>query len=212
MKPWKDALAGFAGIGLVCVVFNSGCAFGTRHADIAYPPPGVDEDTNAVTAISAPPGSRCPIALRPFTDDRADKRVVGHVRNGFGMKTAEVVGPDDLSTVVTEAVRDELTRAGYQVYQASTCTNPNTPVISGSLVEVYCDAYMSYEGTVDLFVWLSRDGKEFYQKTYMGKGSVGANWMSTGQSYGKSLSLALKDALESMKRDLPMALVQPPTH
>jgi hypothetical protein len=36
--------------------------------------------------------------------------------------------------------------------------------------------------------------------------------MSTGQSYGKSLSLALKDALESMKRDLPMALVQPPTH
>ena len=68
--------------------------------------------------------------------------------------------------------------------------------------------YFTYDGTVTLRVQLQRAGQAFYKNTYEGKGSVGMNWGATGDSYGRSLSLALADAIEHLKRDLPLALQQ----
>ncbi len=190
---------------LLCSLFTSGCAFGTRHAKVTYPP--ATSKTNKVALISAPAGSQGEIVLEPFTDDRADKRVVGHVRNGFGMKTAEVVADNDLAEVLNQAVRSELTRAGYTLLSATdSAATQKVPAIGGSLVNLYCDAYMSYEGKASLHVRILRDGQEIFRKTYQGEGSVGMNWAATSASYGTSLSLAIQDALEALKRDLPAAL------
>lgn len=192
-------------LGLVLLSTN-GCAFGTRHAKITYPP-----DTKAAKAAtnSPPAGMLGRIAVQQFDDDRADKRVVGHVRNGFGMKTAEVVcDTEDINSLVTEAVRGELQKAGYEVVNTDAAADASTPVLMGSLTSLYCDAYMSYDGSATLVVRVSRAGKEVFKKSYEGKGSVGINWGASGTSYGRSLSLALLDAIEVMKRDLPTALKQ----
>lgn len=191
---------------LICSLFASGCAFGTRQAKITYPPTGSQGEK--VGLIGAPAGSHGEIVLEKFNDDRADKTLVGHVRNGYGIKTAKVVGEPDLTSVVNEAVRCELVRAGYAVQTPADATATNTPVISGALVKLYCDAYMSYEGTASIYVRITRDGKEILRKTYEGQGSAGMNWAMTGASYGLSLSLAIQDALEKLKLDLPAALKQ----
>ncbi len=191
---------------ILCSLFTSGCAFGTRLAKITYPPTGSQNEKTGL--ITAPAGSQGEIVLQQFSDDRADKTIVGHVRNGYGMKTAKVVGQPDLTDVVNEAVRSELVRAGYVVQGAGAATATNTPVISGALVKLYCDAYMSYEGSASIYVRITRDGKEILRKTYEGEGSAGMNWAMTGASYGISLSLAIQDTLEKLKRDLPAALKQ----
>jgi hypothetical protein len=190
-------------ITLSCLVLTPGCAFGTRHVKISYPPAGSQQAKTDL--ISAPAGSKGEIILQPFTDDRADKRLVGHVRNGYGMKTATVVSESDLTQLLNEAVRVELVQAGWVVL-GSDATSTNTPTIGGALVKLYCDAYMSYEGTASIYVRVTREGKEVFRKTYEGEGSAGMNWAMTSSSYGNSLSLAIQDALESLKRDLPAAL------
>ena len=185
---------------------STGCAFGTRHANITYPP---DPDHQDAAANAKPAGSSGRVALQSFVDDRADKRLVGHVRNGFGMKTADVVSDQqDLSALVTGAVRAELQKAGYEVVGAEGKTEEGVPVLAGSLTRLYCDAYMNYEGEATLILRVQRDGEEVYRKTYEGKGSAGMNWTATGASYGKSVSFAIVDAIEVMLRDLPTALNQ----
>jgi len=191
---------------IMCSLFTSGCAFGTRQAKITYPP--TSSQSEKAGLITAPVGSQGEIVLQQFSDDRADKAIVGHVRNGYGMKTAKVVGQPDLTDVVNQAVRAELIRAGYVVQDAGAAISTNMPVISGALVKLYCDAYMSYEGSASLYVRITRDGKEILRKTYEGEGSAGMNWAMTGTSYGLSLSLAIQDTLEKLKRDLPAALKQ----
>ena len=193
-------------IALLSLLFTSGCAFGTRHAKITYPP-----DTKAAKSATnaAPVGAQGRIVVQHFDDDRADKRIVGHVRNGFGMKTAEVVcETEKLDDLVTEALRSELQKAGYEVLDNTSQNDDGTPVLSGSLTALYCDAYMSYEGSATLVLKVYRGGREVFKKAFEGKGSVGVNWGASSASYGRSLSLALVDAIEVMKRDLPTAFKQ----
>jgi hypothetical protein len=186
------------------LIFATGCAFGTRHAQITYPPVGETENLAA-----APPAgsSRGRIALQPFQDGRGDKSLVGNVRNGLGMKTADVVCDNaDLAELVTYAVRTELRKAGYEVVDVKSSNSNGTLVLSGSLTEMYCDAYFAYDGRVTLSVRIERDGRQVLQGDFAGKGSVGMNWAATGSSYGDSLSLALKQAIDAMIQQLPDAL------
>lgn len=193
------------GMGLI-LAMTSGCAFGTRHAKVTYPPASVTakSSTNAPAA-----GVTGRIALEPFDDVRADKQIVGHVRNGFGMKTADVVCDDqDIAALVNTALRGELQKAGYEVLEAGSPAAGDAPVLGGSLTTLYCDAYMNYDGSATLVVHLSRAGNVVFKKTYEGKGSSGMNWAATGSGYGDSLSLAVVDVIAVMMRDLPTALRQ----
>jgi hypothetical protein len=83
-------------------------------------------------------------------------------------------------------------------------------MMDGALVELYCDSFMTYEGTASLYVRITRGGSEVFRKTYKGEGSAGVNVAMTAKSYGLSLSLAIQDSLELLKRDLPAALKQMP--
>jgi hypothetical protein len=186
------------------LLLTSGCAFGTRHAKLTYPPGALSEKaaTNA-----CPAGSKGRIVLQRFSDDRANKRLVGHVRNGWGMKTAEVVSDDgDLSDLITGAVRSELQKAGYEVL--SDAAAGGLPQLAGGLTAMYCDAYLTYEGKATLVVRVNRDGNEVFKRTYEGQGSAGLNWTMSSASYGKSLSVALQEAILALVADLPTALKQ----
>lgn len=197
----KNALRG--GCFLFVAVALAGCAFGTRQATLTYPPATVHQ---AVVADAATKNTT--IILNKFGDERSDKSVVGTVRNGFGMRTADVVASSDVSDWVTKAVGTELRANGYRVVSASpeTINDPKAIVVSGSVLNAFCDMYMSYTGQVSLLTKVTKGSNGMVAKHYSGEGSAGLAVAATGESFAESLSLALRDALKKFMADLEGAL------
>ena len=183
---------------LVAGSLLAGCAFGERQANLAYPPVA-DEDL--ISSAEAAPGARGgTVYIEDFEDIRSSTMLVGHVRNGLGMKTAEVVAQRDVPEWVHEALVLELKESGYQVMDGVAPAGQTT--ISGDIVRVYCDAYLTYDGEVTLRMEATKEGQSLVQNTYTGTGSAGISWAATGDSYSQSLSLALQSALRQFLADL----------
>lgn len=181
----------------------SGCAFGTRHAELNYPPAkGGGEVIATAEAAGTPAGAGFDVILA-VADMRASKERIGNVKNGFGMDTANVVTEADIRTWVEDAFTRELTDAGYAVIPAGSGTGPDTAIkLDAEVTKVYCDAYLTYDGEVLMTVTLSRQGAPAHVKAYEGSGSVGLSWAATAKSYGESLSLALQDGIRQVMADL----------
>lgn len=179
----------------------TGCAFGTRQPTLTYPPQAASGETGVAHAASPPAQKPVTIVLRKFTDQRSDRRVVGTVRNGFGMKTADVVPTNDVADWVTEAIRSELQSSGYTVLDAA-AADSESAVVSGEILNVFCDMYMSYTGQVSLLARVSRGEKELFNRHYAGEGSTGLAWAATADSYNQSLALALAAALHRFVPEL----------
>ena len=126
-------------VGLFCLSVSSltGCAFGTRQANLGYVP-------TSPTMRSAPtPGLA--LTVVQFSDQRSEKKAVGEVRNGYGMRTAAVVPDKDIAAWITQGVQRELENAGYKVTvsQAPPSTS-GALMLQGDVVTVYCTAMFSY--------------------------------------------------------------------
>lgn len=178
---------------------GAGCAFGERHAELGYPP---ENGGGVVSTAEAAPaaGGRGTVYIGALQDIRPDKKVVGHVRNGFGMKTAEVVAQRDVPDWIRGALAAELEAAGYRVVDGAGPADSAT--ISGDIVRVYCDAYLTYDGEVTLRLFTVKAGDSLVSQTYTGHGSAGVSWAATGDSYSESLSLALQDVLRQFLAEL----------
>jgi hypothetical protein len=192
---------------ITTLLFVTGCAFGTRHATLNYPPRESAGDVGIAEASTPAAGSGNAVVVVPFVDHREDKEIIGHVRNGLGMKTAKVVADGDVARWVNQAVSMVLERAGYDVIMGQTQSeSPAVFVLSGEIVTVYCDAYFTYKGEVSVFASVAKGDREVLKKRYVGKGSAGMNWGGTAESYGQSLSLALADALDGLVKDINSVL------
>lgn len=178
-----------------------GCAFGTREAVMRYPPRDEIGLVPAAQAAAAPGSRNTAIVLAGFQDLRQDKRLVGAVRNGFGMVTADVIVMNSVPEWVTEAAATELRNAGYTV-SPKTEGQQTAAVLSGDILNVFCDAFFTYDGQISLNVTLRRNGSDLLSKTYLGKGTSGMNWAATSEGYAESLALALSDALKQMTADV----------
>ena len=178
---------------------SSGCAFGTRHAELTYPP--VDREPGALVAAAraGEAGAACCDVVLNVSDMRAETRRIGNVRNTFGMDTADVVTSDDVRTWVEDAFKHELTSAGYAVVPAG---SDHAIMLDADITKVHCDVYLTYDGEVSMTVSLSREGMPALEKHYEGSGSVGLSWAATAQSYAGSLALALQDAVSHVMQDL----------
>lgn len=199
-----------AGFGLLMAAALAGCAFGTRQPTLVYPPP-VD-----ASIAAAPPGKseavskKAKIVLASFRDERTDKTVVGTVRNGFGMRTADVVPTNNVADWVTDAVGTELRLSGYSVVRGG-AADPNDPesvLIGGDVLNVFCDMYMSYTGQVSLLTKVRTGSGVLLTKHYAGEGSAGLAFAATGESYAQSLALALQSALRKFVADLEAKLAE----
>jgi uncharacterized lipoprotein YajG len=182
---------------LIAGSLAAACAFGERQAHLGYPP---EPDAALVSSAEAALASRGIVYIGNFGDVRSSKMIVGHVRNGFGMKTAEVVAQRDVPGWVREALAHELKASGYQVMDGVAPEDGAT--ISGDIIRVYCDAYFTYDGEVTLRMETGRAGQSLVKNVYTGTGSAGLNWGATGDSYSESLSMALQSALRKFIADL----------
>lgn len=181
----------------------SGCAFGTRHAELNYPPSKGGAEVIATAEASVVPAAAGIDVILAVSDMRASKERIGNVRNGFGMDTANVVTEADIRAWVEGAFTRELTDAGYVVIPAGSGTGPETAItLDAEVTKVYCDAYLTYDGEVLMTVTLARQGAPAHVKAYEGSGSVGLSWAATAKSYGESLSLALQDGIRQVMADL----------
>ena len=183
----------------------AGCAFGTREVLLKYPPQSEPGAVPTAHAAPAPTPKKTEIVLAGFNDMRQDKRLIGTVRNGFGMRTADVVATNNVPTWVTDAIKAELNNAGYKVILNATEAQLPT-FLSGDIINIFCDAYFTYEGQVSLNVKVIKNGKDVVNKLFVGKGSAGMNWGATSDAYGQSLSLALSDALKQVVAELNTSL------
>ena len=169
----------------ICFII-SGCAFGTRRPILKY----------TIGTISKPQNN-INIFVDTFIDDRLDKEVIGHVRNGYGMKTAKVVTVTSISDWVSEAMKAELQNSGYTV-----TTDPNTNnIVEGEVIKVYCDSYMTYDGEVGIEVTLKKNGEEIFSRKYLGK-DESINMACRAKSYGITLERCLQKALVDAVHDI----------
>lgn len=201
-------------VSLIVLVLSSGCAFGNRHINLAYPPARTADASHpagsAPSASNAAPGLPT-VVLVDFLDQRANKAAVGDVHNGFGMHTADVVAQNSVPEWVVTAVAIELQRAGFQVIRArSVPSAAENSVITGEVLTAYCAAWTKYEGDVSFSARVEYRGKEVLRKTYQGKIDSMTNWGASGKSYSLALSIALETAAQSfaaeLGRDLPASL------
>src|SRR5574343_311680 len=192
-----------SGCFLFVAVALAGCAFGTRQASLTYPPAAVEQ-----AAVSGAVTKKTTIVLNKFGDERSDKSVVGTVRNGFGMSTADVVATTDVSDWVTKAVGTELWANGYRCVSGSPETFNDTKVVavSGTVLNACCDMYMSHTGQVSLLAKVRKENNEVITRHYNGEGSAGLAVAATSESFAESLSLALRDALKKFMADLETML------
>ena len=193
---------------LVSVVLLAGCAFGTRQPTLIYPPASESGEKSIAHAEARPSPKNVQIVLKPFTDQRSNKKVVGTVRNALGMRTAEVIPTNSVTDWVTQALGTELRNDGYTVVSEIPAGTPRgaSAVVSGEILNVFCDMYFSYTGQVSLVAKVSQDGKEVLNKHYAGEGSAGVAVAMTAESYAQSLALALSSALKQFVSDLDKTL------
>ncbi|HYP68786.1 MAG TPA: YajG family lipoprotein [Thiobacillaceae bacterium] len=193
---------------LVSVILLAGCAFGTRQPTLIYPPKSEPSETSVAHAAAIPTPKHVQIILKPFVDQRSNKNVVGTVRNGFGMRTADVIPTNSVDEWVTQAVTAELKNDGYTVFNGAPGDNSAGPsaVVSGEVLNVFCDMYLSYTGQVSVITRVTKDGKEFLNKHYAGEGSAGLAFAGTAESYSQSLALALSSVIKQFVSDLDKSL------
>ena len=184
----KRVLTMMIALGFIPVVLTS-CAFGTRHPLLEY---------KVVTANSQP--KNITVYVENFKDERTEKNLIGNVRNGWGLKTADVVTDTDIAEWVTDALKTELGNGGYVVAKDRT-----ELIAGGEVLTVYCDSYMQYEGNVTLGMVLKRNGETLIDKKYTGK-ATNLNIAATAKSYGKTVEQSLQNAMKQIISDINLKL------
>lgn len=200
---------------IILLVLSTGCAFGNRHVNLAYPPQRAsatsrpsDSPPPAPTAESGPAA----VVLVDFLDQRP-KKTIGDVHNGFGMHTADVVAQNSVPEWVASGVALELQKAGFKVIRAHSIPSAaENSVITGEVLTAFCASWTKYEGDVSFAARVEYKGKELLRKTYQGKIDSMTNWGASSKSFGLALSLALESAAQSfaaeLRRDLPVTVSQ----
>lgn len=185
------------------LVAMSGCAFGTRTV-------ALNPVTTSLALDAA--GQRVYVEVLDKRD-AALKPVVGHVKNGFGMKTADVVGDKEVTVWVRDSLVAELKRSGALISVEPTTRDGRTSKIAVDIQVCYAQAYWNYGGEVRVALTVSQDQTALINgKMYSVTAQLGTNFGATAESYQRVLELAMDALLQQMLPDIITAITanQPP--
>jgi len=181
---------------VMLIALFSGCAFGTRHANL-----------REITVASRTPdaGSRAvSIYVSPVEDCRAERSSIGCVRNGFGMRTAEVVCRTDVCEWARNCIAASLRKAGYDVHTEA--HSPQCEITLNTMMDkAFCESYMKYKAEVSLGIELTTAGKVVKRGNYKGVASS-MNWAATASGFAKNVEAAMQKCLRRMMSDIIPAL------
>ena len=178
------------------ILLSSGCAFGTRHALLSYQP---------LRPVSLSNGIKIHVAR--FEDHRPNPRLVGHVLNAYGMKTAKVISQNDVSEWIQDALIAELRNSGYDVVEEGS----EAAQLDGEILLVECDSYWTYNGTMNLSMELKRGSDVLFKKSYYTEASEGLNWAAREKSYAAVLKSTLQQSLIKILVDVDRVLKAHPS-
>lgn len=179
---------------LVLATMNLGCAFIPRHIALTY------ETVTTTTADGAKP-----VALAQFEDTREKKNVVGEVRNGWGIRTANVViGEQDPGGWLANALASELERAGVRVEKVADTATADAPVVvTGSLDEFFIrHRFASFPCTIRVQVQVSSSGVPLLNKTYAVTEKGGNFWGGSVKEYERVSRAALQSLMRKIVPDV----------
>jgi hypothetical protein len=171
--------------------FLGGCAFGTRSVTL--------KNSESISSNDKTHHNH-EICFNGLSDVRKDS-TIGHVQNGYGVKTADVVSLNSVPNWVNTEIRTQLENCGYIVNE-NCASNGNNFLISGKIVKVYTTAYWTYLGEVTIKTSITRDSSEILNKTYTGYNKAGTNWAATAQVFGTVLEASLKSAVNQLVKDI----------
>lgn len=178
----------------ITVLSLSGCAFGTRRPLLTY---------NSI--LTSQPKNNIAIKVLPFKDERTwSKQKIGDVRNGFGVRCADIIPQNSVTEWITTALKEELTNVGYTVSDSTNAAN----IVEGEALEVYTNAYMNYGGKINIHMSLKQNGKEILSKNYSAQESCGVNWAATAKSHAKTMELTLQSLMKQILPDINKALLE----
>ncbi|MGH7805875.1 MAG: hypothetical protein ACREQJ_16125 [Candidatus Binatia bacterium] len=170
------------------LLVSTGCAFGTRHVSLGEAVP--------ISPVAGG-GARGKVVVVKFADGRIGEdgagATVGHVRNGWGMKTAEVKSSVDPVDWVTDTVARSLAAQGYQVERSAT-TLPMTPIpsVSGTVTKVSTDTIAMIEGSIGALVTVESGGQKHFSGMCQGTSSQ-VNWFAASSEYEGALTRAMTE-------------------
>lgn len=162
----------------------SGCAFGTRRPTLTYTP-----------ALSVASTKNISIKVMPFEDRRHNKEEIGYVRNTYGMRCAKVISTNDVSEWITAALKAELRNAGYAL------SDDAQNVVSGDIIEVFCDIFLAYEGKVMVRIILKNGEEVILDKNYSAKEEE-MNWAARATTITKVLEKTLQNIMRQVVFDI----------
>lgn len=183
-----------------------GCALGTRHVTLEYPPASNQGSQRGSLAHAAVPTRQAPLITVMQFEDVRERQVIGEVLNGYGMVMADVVTNSSLGDWVANAVAYELHRRGFEVAVNTGDDMSKGVSVRGEIVEVFASAYWSYTGEVRFLARLEQDGMTLFERWYDAERTGSINVAMTAENYGRVLAEALRDVARKLAREVDQTL------
>jgi uncharacterized lipoprotein YajG len=190
---------------LACAFELTGCS--TRQVKLYYPAePRAVASQSASSTDNADQSNTREIILDTF-DARAEKNRLSNRSNGgyVGFQFTVFATDDDIANWVSDAVAYELREAGYSVIRKDDRTsNDALPELTVDLQKLF--ARVTAEITTEALIQatLQRENKTQITRQYCGAGRA-TNWVDSGETFAKSLALALQDAISQMLEDFGLS-------
>jgi hypothetical protein len=178
-----------AAAGVALAFLASGCAFGNRQVNLTYPA--------TLPATSSSPPVYGKVAVARFRDERDEKegtgRLLGKVRNGYGVPTASVLAAQDPVLWVNEGVARALVAQGLTVERVADASGPaGVPVVTGTVRRVSGGMYMSMDANIAAELAIEHGGGSLGPIACQGQARRMA-WTASTSEYAALFEAAMSD-------------------
>jgi hypothetical protein len=185
---------------LACL-FLPACAFVDQKVELPY------SKTNASKASNAKPI----MVAKPKDGDlprgKGGRIVIGMVKNGFGMKTADVLSDNSVSDWVAAALKDELDQAGFSATLVSELPSHVSRGISVNIEHLSVEPDMGFITVGDVChiklgvqLWKgAQKVREFKVESFSNPRSMVTGWAS---KKAKSLELAVRECSKKVVAEI----------
>ena len=181
---------------VIVAILANGCALTTEYVDIEYIPEA---------GVSKVDGADFVEVSVKLTDMRTTKDKVSCKKNGYGMEMAAIISNDDVTTLVANAIEDELRNRGFKITEGGV-------QVDIELNKFYNDFKVgSWSGSATSVVIMNvkvkrLDGNINYVKSITGLHTVKLSPLKTillytGKNAKMTLEVALKDAVSKLMHD-----------